>query len=156
MRFLCQLLRWTYIPVHTFISNKSSFAISDLWDSGYLWLQIGNKPVLAFFLLVIYCFHAKQNSPEGCSVGLEFVGNLWDQDLNTLYVQIRQIRHTLCFEVSLWGRIDSCSSSSENILQHQRFSTTFMVYESTVIDKKQLEDIWNNKEFRDLDFLKFA
>lgn len=56
-------------------SNKGSLAISDLWDSEYLWLHVGRKLMLVFILLVIYCFQTKQNSPEGFSVGLKSVGN---------------------------------------------------------------------------------
>lgn len=133
------------VSVHTFISSKSSLAISEMWDSGYLWLQMGNKPILAFFLLLIYCFRAKLSSPEGCSVGLERVGNLWDQDPHTLYVHIRQIRGSLYFEFSLGDMsisLDSCSSSFCSIRGSQQHGT-FMVYWSNVIDRKQLEDIWN-------------
>lgn len=58
--------------------------------------------MLAFFVLLIYCFRAKQSSPDGCIVDLDCV-------------QVRQIRHRLCFKFSLRGMnisflIDSCSS----------------------------------------------
>lgn len=56
--------------------------------------------MLAFFILL----HAKQNTPQSSRVGLEHVGNLWDQDLNILCVQIRQIRCSLGVEFSLGGK----------------------------------------------------
>lgn len=60
----------------------------------------GNKAVLAFSILL----HAQQNIPQSSRVGLQHVGNLWDWDLNTLCVQIRQIRHSLVVTFSLGGK----------------------------------------------------